>query len=693
MLLALATATALAARGASAFPLAYATNGSVVLTSAYGGDIALQPAVGGARAAWCALQRRRRALRGPTRSAARRTAAPRCSTVLLQPAALRAAAHASSFASPCPLAGKVVSYGRLSAPQGLQLNGTLLTEALLLSLQSGGGGGGGGGAYSNCIPPLGTALVQGGSSVCGCAAGWSGISCTTPAAGTVIYLVYNTCPTFACGGTVTAACPLRYSSPPTPISLKAYTYLDGVCTQLKLWSQIQTVLAATAPELNTIDPLETASITFDGTAWTATCAPGASGSPCTASTYSAIAGSLSSFGSADGTGSLATFGSRGNSGGDQPNGLATDGAGTYFLCDTSNAAVRKITSAGVVTTLSAGSSTPVSSQPLGNSGSNTACTPTSGLCMPLSCAYYGGFVYVQDVGQNAVYKVNAVTGATTVFAGMPGNYGYVNGAGASAQFRFSLGGDNNYVGNDGNRDTSSGIAIAPNGDIYLADMGNFAIRKISGSTVSTVTGDPSDTSYINGPATSARFNFPGGVAFDSTDPTNTALYIIDGLNQAPQVRMLLNGIVSTIAINGAPNFAPGTLNFEDRLTGIAVKNGTVYVSCFNFNTDWGTQIYKISPSPGYTPANDWVVGPLVSFAVAPLSQSVGPIRTANNGAFLPPFLWGSSYGSRNVSPLVASFLMEADGSMVLNMLYTYVSSTTALTTFSSQILRITPPPV
>jgi hypothetical protein len=49
-------AAALVARGAHAFPLLFGTNGSVVVTSAYGGDIALQPAVGGA---WASATKRK----------------------------------------------------------------------------------------------------------------------------------------------------------------------------------------------------------------------------------------------------------------------------------------------------------------------------------------------------------------------------------------------------------------------------------------------------------------------------------------------------------------------------------------------------------------------------------------------------------------------------------------------------------
>jgi hypothetical protein len=241
-------------------------------------------------------------------------------------------------------------------------------------------------------------------------------------------------------------------------------------------------------------------------------------------------GSPASYGFADGTGTSASFGSSVGAGGYLPNSLTSDGAGNYFLCDTNNAAVRKITAAGVVTTLSV--------------GTTSRCSASSGLCWPMACAYNAGFVYVADLAQEAVYKVDAVSGATSVFAGTPGPAGYTDGAAASALFRFCWGGGA-YGCNTANRMTSSGLAFAPNGDLYIADMGNCVIRKVSGSTVSTVAGAQNSCSYVDGNATAtARFNFVGGVAFDS-NATNTALYIIDGLNQAPQVRMLKNGNVTT----------------------------------------------------------------------------------------------------------------------------------------------------
>jgi hypothetical protein len=63
-------------------------------------------------------------------------------------------------------------------------------------------------------------------------------------------------------------------------------------------------------------------------------------------TFSHLAGSAGGPGSADGTGSAARF--------DHPRGVAVDGAGTAYVTDTDSGRIRKVTAAGVVTTLAGG---------------------------------------------------------------------------------------------------------------------------------------------------------------------------------------------------------------------------------------------------------------------------------------------------------------------------------------------------
>lgn len=118
-----------------------------------------------------------------------------------------------------------------------------------------------------------------------------------------------------------------------------------------------------------------------------------------------------------------------------------------------------------------------------------------------------GNVYAID--QNAVRKTTAA-GVVTTLAG-PGDFataGYADGPGASARFN-----------------SPRGLAVDASGNVYVADMGNSAIRKIApDGTVSTVAGGPGKVGSADGPVADARFQNPFAVALDGAG----TLYVLDG---------------------------------------------------------------------------------------------------------------------------------------------------------------------
>ena len=98
------------------------------------------------------------------------------------------------------------------------------------------------------------------------------------------------------------------------------------------------------------------------------------------------------------------------------------------------------------------------------------------------------------------------------------------------------------------------VAVAPNGDVYIADTGNDRIRLVRGGRITTVAGNgQAGYSGDGGQATSARLDTPEGVAADSTGN----IYIADNANNLIR-KVDSSGIISTVAGNStATNYMDG----------------------------------------------------------------------------------------------------------------------------------------
>lgn len=158
-----------------------------------------------------------------------------------------------------------------------------------------------------------------------------------------------------------------------------------------------------------------------------------------------FAGSLGNAGTDDGQGTAAKF--------NGPWGLAIDSDQNIYVADTYSNNIRKITPAGLVSTL-AGSST-------ADHGSADGTGSAARFQYPKGVAVdTGGNVYVADTYNNTIRKITPA-GVVTTVAGLAGNgnNAYVNGIGSVARF---------------NR--PEGIAIDEMNNLYVADFSNNAIR-------------------------------------------------------------------------------------------------------------------------------------------------------------------------------------------------------------------------
>ncbi|MEN6320944.1 MAG: hypothetical protein ABFD82_19590 [Syntrophaceae bacterium] len=375
----------------------------------------------------------------------------------------------------------------------------LIVSLLTLMTACGGGGGGGGdGDGGECVgsscggnwPPI--ANVTGtwntvetmGTNTCGETVGTkvNSTSTITHAPGSNSFtLVYNGGPSYTgtislgnlsySGAASNSDCPLGFNISVSldllgPDFMTATGYSDWTCKYSGGSCSGRTNLSTSCPN----------------------CSSGSS-----TATVSTLAGSaLSSYGSADGTGSAASF--------YIPQGITTDGNNLY-VTDTGNNTIRKIVIAtGVVTTL-AGSA--------GVSGSADGTGLAARFYNPSGIATDGTNLYVADTGNNTIRKIVIATGVVTTIAGSAGSYGLDNGTGSAARFNNPYG-----ITTDGT-------------NLYVVDTSNNTIRKIVITTgvVTTIAGSAGCNGFYgfyDGTGSAARFYNPHGIITDGTN-----LYVAD----------------------------------------------------------------------------------------------------------------------------------------------------------------------
>lgn len=194
---------------------------------------------------------------------------------------------------------------------------------------------------------------------------------------------------------------------------------------------------------------------------------------------SLLAGAMGLSGSADGTGSAARF--------YWPSGLACDSLGTLYVADQENHTIRKVTAAGVVSTLAG-------SPGLSGSQDGTGAAATFNGPMGLVLNESAGYLLVADSRNHTLRKVT-MAGVVTTLAGAAGQSGSADGAAAAARFAFP-----------------GGLSLDASGNLFVGDFGNAVLRKLTpAGQVSTPAGSPGLTGATDGYLTNARFLMPQGV--------------------------------------------------------------------------------------------------------------------------------------------------------------------------------------
>ena len=173
-----------------------------------------------------------------------------------------------------------------------------------------------------------------------------------------------------------------------------------------------------------------------------------------------------------------------------------------------------------------------------------------------------GNLYIVDELNSRIRKVT--TGGTISTVVGNGTQGYSGDGGAATSAELN---------------TPYAIKVDPSGNIFIADLGNFVVREVVGTTISTIAGN-TQGGYAGdgGPATAAELNHPAGVAVDSAGN----LYISEQLNH--RIRKVdTSGNITTVAGTGIAGYSgDGGLGTKAQLNsplGICVdKAGNVYIA-------------------------------------------------------------------------------------------------------------------
>jgi sugar lactone lactonase YvrE len=197
----------------------------------------------------------------------------------------------------------------------------------------------------------------------------------------------------------------------------------------------------------------------------------------------------------------------------------------------------------------------------GNAGGGTS-TPYSGAEGPTTIALDGtGNLLVAYAGNNTIGQITPA-GAYSLYAGVPSAIGNSNGPALQATFNLSY-----------------GVAADGAGNVYVADSANNVIRKIAGGVVTTFAGTGIAGS-ADGPAATASFNFPLGVAVDS----NGNVYVADLANGTIRKITISGGVATVSTYAGTANvfgFTDGTgaaASFGSPEALTVDANGNVYVA-------------------------------------------------------------------------------------------------------------------
>jgi sugar lactone lactonase YvrE len=266
-----------------------------------------------------------------------------------------------------------------------------------------------------------------------------------------------------------------------------------------------------------------------------------------------------------------------------PSSICVDPSGNFYITDATNHAIRRISSAGTVSTFAG---------LIGSSGRADGTGATARFNTPLCICINpaGTTLYVSDTVNHRIRQIVISTQEVTTLAG-PGPAtapvtGDTDGTGTAARFNSPF-----------------GITVHPtNGDVYVADYDNRKIRRVTSAGVVTTPYGPAQGTITSGATdatgNSARFFNPVGVIFDS----NGTLFVSEGTSGNRKIRKIDLTTNAVTSFTGVAN-TQSALGYTDGFGADALFGGGAYMAIDSSNNIYlpdsaGHKIRKISPAGG-----------------------------------------------------------------------------------------------
>ncbi len=355
--------------------------------------------------------------------------------------------------------------------------------------------------------------------------------------------------------------------------------------------------------------------------------------PASTPTISVFAGLLQQPGSQDGVGSAAQF--------DAPQGIAQDSAGNVYVADTGNHTIRKVTPAGVVTTVAG-----LAGQKGSVDGVGTAARLSSPVGLTVDTA---GAVFIADTG-NRIIRQLSPAGVLTTVAGVAGQGGSANGSATVARF-----------------ESPQSVAVDGVGNLYVVDSGVVTtVRKIAPDRSVAFFAQPPGP-----PSSAVATDSSGNVFVAQTDRTFAGGLVRKFNNQG--IELLYGGVTTGVAVSSAVG-----LVIDKEGNAIVVSNGftaapppfaTVFRSILKVNpagsvttvagADGPAPLSIDGPVGGARFAGPSAVAAGVSGQIVVLDTSANAVRQINAQGTVSTLAGGTGAGTADGTSTMARFFDPA----------------------------------